>query len=102
MAVTVTAPVVTQAVTGSVLDPNSFAAVFLQWGVVGVVAFLGLLFAYKANQKTEARADRLEAQLSNLHQETRDKIIPALVASTQTNGEVAEVLRDLLRDRDRR
>ncbi len=90
------ATALTAAATGTAVDPSSFLTPFLQYGAVGSVAAAGLWFAYRNNKRTEERADRLETQLSALHQEIRDKIIPALTASTQTNAEVAQVLRDLL------
>ncbi len=95
----VTAPVIFKAASDAVLSPDSFTAVFLQYGVVGAIALGGMWFAYRSNKRTEARADRLEEQLSALHQETRKDIIPALIASTETNAEVAQVLRDFMRDR---
>ncbi len=94
-------PVGAQAATDAVLSPDSYAASFAQYGIVGAIAFGGIWFAWRANKRTEARADRYEEQLSQLHQENRDKVIPAMIAQTQTNAEVAQLLRDLLL-RDRR
>lgn len=60
-----------------------------------------VLFGFARGQvrREQDRADRLEAQLMQLHGATADKVIPALVAATQVLVETQQMIRDLSRDR---
>lgn len=62
------------------------------------------LFVFSRGQikREQDRADRLEAQLTQLHATTADKVIPALVAATQVLEDTQQLIRQLaVRDRDR-
>lgn len=70
-----------------------------QYGVLGVVASLGLWFMLTVWRQTNARADRAEDEVRRLNQVIQDRHIPALEASVQANR---ELVRFLERERDRR
>jgi len=68
--------------------------------LIGIVAAALFVFARQQIRREQERADRLEAQLTQLHGTTADKVIPALVAATQVLEDTQQLLRDLaMRDR---
>jgi hypothetical protein len=79
--------------------PSTFSrsTEFLMPGIVAAALFV---FARQQIRREQERADRLEAQLTQLHGTTADKVIPALVAATQVLEDTQNLLRDLaMRDR---
>ena len=73
---------------------GSITATFLQFGVLGAVALLGLWFVLTAYRREVARGDAAEKSLAELNREMRDKIIPALTEATGALVECAHILRD--------
>ena len=61
------------------------------------------LFVFSRGQikREQDRAARLEAQLTQLHATTAERVIPALVAATQVLEDAQRMLHDLARDRGR-
>lgn len=74
-------------------SPPLDLAPFASTGVVGALAASGLWFAYRAYQREAARADRLEAIIT-------DKVIPTLADSTHAIKEVTQVVRDIQREQE--
>jgi len=70
-----------------------------QYGVLGVIASLGLWLMFTVWRQANARADAAEAEVRRLNQVIQDRHIPALEASVQANR---ELIRFLERERDRR
>jgi len=82
-------------------DPGnaSDVATLTQYGVLGVLAVILIVFARLAYRRETERADRLEAELRAQNMAIQDKAIPALLAATAAMSEVTELLRDMQRDR---
>ena len=70
-----------------------------QYGVVGVVAGLGIWFFFAAYRQQSARCEAERAEVKRLNQLIQDKYVPALEASAQVTR---ELVRFLERERDRR
>jgi len=81
--------------------PTDWFSILSQYGVIGLALLALALFAREQIKREQARADRLETQLMQLHATTADKVVPALVAATQVLADAQEQLRDLARDRGR-
>jgi hypothetical protein len=95
--VTLAIPVLIAADTTTGVD----LSVFAQYGVVGVIALMGIWFAKIAYQRERERADRLETENRRLNEVIQDRIIPAMTAATQAAERSMELLRDMQQDRDR-
>ena len=67
---------------------------FLQYGVVGVIAALGLVFMYRSYQREVKRADEADAEVKRLNQAIQDKMLPALLDSAALAREVSDLLRN--------
>lgn len=76
-------------------------SVFLQYGVLGVVAGLLIWFAKGAHQREKDRSDRLEAEVQRLHELIIDRVIPALSSATTAAQESADLLAATQRERER-
>jgi len=83
------------------VTPTYWWEMLSQYGVLGLVAAALFLFSRGQIKREQERADRLEAQLTQLHATTAEKVVPALVAATQVLADAQEQLRDLARDRGR-
>lgn len=76
-------------------DPSTgITQTFLQFGVLGAVALLGLWFVLTAYRREVARGDTAEKALAELNREMRDKVIPALTEATGALVECARIMRD--------
>lgn len=69
-------------------------SVFLQYGALGALALVLLLFARGAYKRETERADRAEARLDELHRDMRDKVVPVLTEATRSMADVAVMLRE--------
>lgn len=65
------------------------------YGVVGLLAALGLWFAYQTWKREVKRADELDAEVKRLNVLIQEKVIPALVAGTSATSESTALIRDL-------
>lgn len=77
-------------------------SVFAQFGVVGVIAMLGIIFARGAHQRERDRGDRLEAENQRLHELMIDRVIPALTSASRAAEESATLIASLARERELR
>lgn len=76
-------------------DPTAgITSTFLQFGVLGAVALLGLWFVLTTYRREVNRADAADKALAELNREMRDKVIPALTEATGALVECARILRD--------
>ncbi len=75
--------------------PTDWLAVISQYGVLGITTGALFLFARAQIKREQDRSDRLEAQLTQLHAATADKVIPALVSATQVLQDTQYVIREL-------
>lgn len=73
---------------------------FAQFGVTGVIAVLGIVFAKGAYQRERDRADRLETENQRLHETLAERVIPALLSASRAAEESAELLAAMQRERD--
>lgn len=92
-------------------NPTSYLY-WVQWGVIGVMAFLlmsGKFLSprYVLDRET-ARADRMEAALATLNDRMAEKLLPALeqsrtasTASQQALQQAMQLFRDIQRDQER-
>lgn len=80
--------------TGAPTPAEGVTSTFLQFGVLGAVALLGLWFVLTAYRREVARGDTAEKALAELNREMRDKVIPALTEATRALAEYAQSLRD--------
>jgi len=93
-------------------SPTDWFSILAQYGVLGIGA-LGLFLVVRDLMKRDQqradeqvarereRADRLEAQLSRLHETTAEKVIPALVTAAQVIEDTQVLIREMVRDRGR-
>ncbi len=75
-------------------------SVFAQYGVLGIFAFMLVIFAKGAHQRERDRADRMEAENKRLNELILDRVIPALSSATRAAEESAELLNALQRERE--
>lgn len=75
-------------------------AVLGQYGVLGVVAAMLLLYARGSVQRERDRADRLEAENQRLNSLIADRAIPALMAASKAAEESASLLSAIQRERE--
>lgn len=73
--------------TGTIVDVNGF----LQYGAVGLIAALGVVFFRLAYKRESERADRIEAKYDRI----MDKVIPVLLESAAVTKQNMEVLKDV-------
>ncbi len=81
---------------GSTVDFGLFA----QFGVVGVIAAMGIVFAKGAYARERDRADRMEAENKRLNELILDRVIPTLMSASRVGEETTELLRAIQRERD--
>ncbi len=73
---------------------------FAQFGVVGVIAALGIWFAKGAHQRERDKVDRLEEENKRLNDLILDRVIPAMTAATSAAQESATLLAAMQRERE--
>ena len=73
---------------GVSLDP------FLQYGVVGAIAALGLIGLWQAYRREQKRADDANAEVARLNQAIIDKYLPSLAETAALLSDVKELLRE--------
>lgn len=78
---------------------NATAAVFIQYGALGIITLLALLAVrylfqqVQADKKRETdRADRNEAALRELNEAVQDKIIPAALEMVNTTKQLIDLM----------
>lgn len=76
--------------------PATDLSVLGQYGAVGLMALLGLLFARTAYKRETDRGDRLEAEVLRLNTFIQDKAVPALVVATEAVSDHTALVRELL------
>ena len=74
--------------------PAGIADAYLQLGVLGIQALLGLWFGLTAYRREVKRADAAEQALAALNLEMRESVIPALTGATHAVTECVQFLRD--------
>lgn len=77
------------AAEASASDP---LALLLQYGVLGIFAVLLVVYAKSSIKRERDAADRAEAQVRELNDFIRDKLLPAQVEATILHKQVSEVL----------
>jgi hypothetical protein len=75
--------------------PTSEFTAWAQFGLVGVVAFGGIVFARGAYKRETDRSDRLEGELRELHKAIAEQHIPALQSSARATEAATELVRDM-------
>lgn len=77
------------------------SATFVQYGALGVIAFLALIAVrvlfqreVKALDHERGRADRLEEELRKLNATIQDKYVGTLSEATRVMGDVLDSLKD--------
>lgn len=74
--------------------------VLAQYGVLGVFAFILVVFARGAHQRERDRADRLEAENKRLNEAIQGQVIPALMSATKAAEASGELLNAMQRERE--
>ena len=74
--------------------------VWAQYGVLGIITGILILFARGAYQRERDRADRLEEDNKRLNELIADRVIPALLSAARAAEESADMLRTLQRERE--
>lgn len=74
-------------------------SIFAQYGVLGILAALLIMFAKGAHQRERDRADRMEAENKRLNELILDRVIPALTSATRAAEESTELLNAVHRER---
>lgn len=75
-------------------DPSATAVDvtgFLQYGAVGLIAGLGIIFFRQAYKRESERADRIEAKYDRV----MDKVIPVLMETAAAAKQNMELLKDV-------
>lgn len=75
-------------------------SVFAQYGVLGIITLILILFARGAYQRERDRADRMEQENQRLHELIIERVIPALGSATRAAEESAELLAQMARERE--
>lgn len=70
-------------------------AVFAQYGVLGVIVVILIIYARSQTQRESARADRLEEKKDELTQDVLNRVIPALEASARAVDESQQIVKAL-------
>lgn len=84
----------------AVTDPlTSAQGVFLQYGAIGAILLVLLVFAYgaikrerDATDKERARADKAEGEKDELNRLMRTEVIPVLTKATEATTRVTDVV----------
>lgn len=72
-------------------------AMLLQYGVLGIVAVLLIIYTRGSIARDRERADKAEAQVRELNDFIRNELLPKQVESTILHKQVAEVLADAVK-----
>ncbi len=75
-------------------------SVFAQYGVLGIFAFMLVVFARGAHQRERERADRMAEENKRLNELILERVIPALSSATRAAEESGELLNALQRERE--
>lgn len=75
-------------------------SVFAQYGVLGILTLMLIIFARGAYQRERDRADRIEVENQRLHELIIDRVIPALSSATRAAEESTELLAQMARERE--
>lgn len=70
--------------------------VFAQYGVLGVIVVILILYARSQTQRESARADRLEEKKDAQTLDVLNRVIPALEASARAVDESQQIVKTLL------
>lgn len=77
-------------------DPVNLG-ILAQYGVLGVVAAGGIVFARVSYRRETDRSDRLEAEVTRLNNLIIERAIPALTSAARAAEEATRLLRDMQR-----
>lgn len=75
-------------------------SIFAQYGVLGIIAAMLIVFAKGAHQRERDRADRMEEENKRLNTLILDRVIPALSSATRAAEESAELMNAMQRERE--
>jgi hypothetical protein len=78
-------------------SPPTVEGIFLQYGLIGAVALVLGIFARRAINSTEARAQRLEDDNRRLYQMMTDQMIPALTKATEAVADATAIMAEIRR-----
>jgi hypothetical protein len=78
------------------IDTSDPASIFLQYGVLGVVVFLLIIYTRGSVTRERERSDKAEAQVKELNDFIRDELLPNQVEGTLLHKQVAEVLEEAI------
>ena len=73
----------------------------LQYGVLGILAIILIVFANNAYKREASRADRAEAEVARLNNVIAEKVVPALVTASNSLRDSQFMIRELSEERDR-
>jgi hypothetical protein len=79
-------------------EPN--LGLLAQYGVLGLVAMLLIIFARVSYKRETDRSDRLETEVVRLNNMIIEKVIPALSSATGAIQDATELLRAVQRERE--
>lgn len=65
-----------------------------QYGILGVGCAAFAWFAYKAYVREAQRADRLDAEVARLHTVIQERVLPAILATTEVVKDYTNLLRE--------
>lgn len=74
---------------------TSIEGMFLQYGLIGAIAFALGIYALRTIKATEARAQRLEEDNRRLYQIMAEQMIPALTKATDAVGDATIVMAEI-------
>jgi membrane protein implicated in regulation of membrane protease activity len=80
-------------------SPSDPTGIFLQYGVVGAIAVVLALFAWRAYKRESDRGDRLEQQLQATNEHVSDRLAEVLGQTRDALRASNDYLRDLARSR---
>jgi hypothetical protein len=75
-------------------------AVLGQYGVLGAVTFVLIVYARTTTKRETDRSDRLEAEVFRLNQMIAEQVVPALVSATSAMQASQQLVADLQRTTD--
>lgn len=73
---------------------------FAQFGVVGVIAVMGIIFAKGAYAREKERADSTLAENRRLYELMIERVLPALSSAARAAEDSGELLRSMQRERE--
>lgn len=91
--------VLTEQIMAAAEDMSFDMSLFAEYGVLGIIALMLIIFAKGAHQRERDRADRMEAENKRLNELILDRVIPALTSATRAAEESAELLNAVHRER---